>query len=247
MFPYINLFGAAIAVAPLILLLGLYFGSTLSEKAAPKYGIQPDQLYNLILIVLAAFVIGGRLSYAAQHFNAFAADPRGLISRNFGLFDPLGGAVIGALAGLIYIQRKGMAFWSVLDALTPMIAVMLVVVPLANLASGDGFGSPSSLPWAIELWGASRHPVQIYEAAAAGLILWAVWTGRLVKGKSPAGLQFLYFVAASAVARLIFEGLRGSSPLGLGNLRLYQVAAWGILAAALVGIDRLKSTSTSTE
>ncbi len=49
---------------------------------------------------------------------------------------------------------------------------MMLAVPLANLASGDAFGAPSSLPWAIELWGAARHPVQIYEAVAAGLILW---------------------------------------------------------------------------
>ena len=240
MFPYLNLFGAAIAVSPLIILLGLYIGSTLSEKAAPNYGIRADLLYNLILIVLAVFVIGGRLSYAAQHINAFSADPRSLISRNLGLFDPLGGAVIAVLAGLIYGQRKQMTLWSTLDALTPMLAVMMLAVPLANLASGDGFGAPSSLPWAIELWGATRHPVQIYEAAAAGLILWGVWSGRLVRRKSPAGMLFLHFTATSAFARLIFEGLRGGSPLGPGNLRLYQIAAWIVLAAALVLIDQVR-------
>ncbi len=107
MFPYLNLFGAAIAVSPLLILLGLYFGSTLSEKAALEArAASPDQLYNLILIGLVAFVIGGRLSYAAQHLNAFTADPRSLISRNLGLFDPFGGAVIAVLAGLIYGQRK---------------------------------------------------------------------------------------------------------------------------------------------
>lgn len=158
MFPYLNLFGAAIAVSPLLILLGLYFGSTLSEKAASKHGLRADQLYNLILIGLVAFVIGGRLSYAAQHLNAFTADPRSLISRNLGLFDPFGGAVIGVLAGLIYGQRKEMTLWPVLDALTPMIAVMMLAVPLANLASGDAFGAPSSLPWAIELWGSSPPP-----------------------------------------------------------------------------------------
>ena len=247
MFPYLNLFGAAIAVSPLLILLGLYFGSTLSEKAAPKHDLRPDVLYNLILIGLGAFVIGGRLSYAAEHLNAFTADPRSLISRNLGLFDPFGGAVIGILAGLIYGQRKEQKLWPTLDALTPMMAAMMVAFPLANLASGDAFGAPSSLPWAIELWGAARHPVQVYEAVAAGLILWGVWAGWLVMGKTQAGMLFLHFMAASALARLIFEGLRGSSPLGIFNLRVYQLAAWALLAASLVLIDRMKSDKTNPE
>ena len=57
----------------------------------------------------------------------------------------------------------------------------------------------------------------VYEAAAAGLILWLVWPSRQ-SNQSP-GLYFLQFLAYTAFARLFFEGFRGSSPITLFNLR----------------------------
>ena len=234
MFPYVNLFGAAVAVAPLVILLGIWFGASFSEKHAPKFHLDASAVYNLIFLLLFSYVIGGRLSYAAQHPSAFAEDPMALISRNFGLFDPLGGALIAVIAAAIYGQRKGLKMWPTLDALTPALAVLMLAVPLANLASGDAFGAPSQVPWAVELWGASRHPIQIYEAlAAAGILVW-LWPARLLENGRPAGSYFLKFAAASAFARMVFEGLRGASPVTFLDLRIFQLAAWGVLAAALI-------------
>ena len=234
MFPYVTVFGAALAVSPLVILLGIWFGASFSEKHAPKFNLDASAVYNLIFLLLFSYVVGGRLSYAAQHPSAFAEDPMALISRNFGLFDPLGGALIAVIAAAIYGQRKGLKLWPTLDALTPALAVLMIAIHLANLASGDAFGAPASLPWAIELWGASRHPVQIYEAlAAAGILVW-LWPARLPNKGLPAGSYFLQFTAASAFARLIFEGLHGASPVTFLDLRVFQLAAWGVLAAALV-------------
>jgi prolipoprotein diacylglyceryltransferase len=242
MFPYLNLFGAAIAVSPLVILVAIWLGAALAERTSDRHGIPSETLYNLIFIALLAFILGGRLSYAAQYPSAFIADPVSLVSRNLGLFDPVGGAAIGLVAAAIYGQRKQLALWPTLDALTPALAVLLTAIPLANLASGEAFGAPSSLPWAIELWGQSRHPVQIYEALAAGLILWWLWPGR-AKSQDPAGTNFLLFVAANAFSRLFFEGLRGSSALTVLNLRAAQLAAWVILAAALYGLLYLRRKS----
>jgi len=232
MFPYATVFGAAISVSPLVILLGIWFGASFSEKYAPKFNLDPSTVYNLIFLLLFSFLVGGRLSYAAQHPSAFAEDPMALISRNWGLFDPLGGALIGMIAAAIYGQRKGLQVWSTLDALTPALAVLMIAVHIANLASGDAFGAPTSLPWAIDLWGASRHPTQIYEAlAAAGILIW-LRPARLPENM-PSGSNFLQFTAASALARLVFEGLHGASPVTLLDLRIFQLAAWGVLAAAL--------------
>ena len=233
MFPYVNLFGAAVAVSPLVILLAVWFGASFSEKHAARFKSDQSAVYNLIFLLLFSYIIGGRISYAAQHPTAFIEDPASLISRNFGLFDPLGGALIAILAGAINGQHKRMTLWPTLDALTPAAAVMMVAIPIANFASGEAFGAPSGLPWAIDLWGTSRHPVQIYEAlAAAGILIW-MWPSRLPKGKKTPGNYFFQFVAASAFARLVFEGLRGASPVTVLDLRIPQLAAWLVLAAAL--------------
>jgi phosphatidylglycerol:prolipoprotein diacylglycerol transferase len=115
----------------------------------------------------------------------------------------------------------------------------MLAFPLANLASGSAYGAETSLPWAIELWGAMRHPVQIYEAVGAGLILWYLWPARQPEATTP-GLLFIQFVGLSALARLFFEAFRGGSLVAFGGLRAAQVAAWLVLAAALWGYAKLR-------
>jgi len=237
MMPFLNIFGAAIAFPPLLVIIGIWLGSSLAEKHAFRFKVDASNLFNLILISLAAFVAGGRLGYAALNPSAFAEDPLSLISRNFGLFDPLSGVAVGLVAALIYGQRKKLTLWPVLDALTPALAVFMLAVPLANLASGDAFGAPTRLPWGIDLWGEVRHPVQVYEALTAAIILWVLWPAKARRDAVP-GTYFLQFAALSALARLFFEGLRGSSPVIFFDLRVYQLAAWAVLAAALWAYQR---------
>jgi phosphatidylglycerol:prolipoprotein diacylglycerol transferase len=244
MMPFLNLFGVAIAFPPLIVLVGIWLGSSLAEKHADRFKVPASELFNLIFIGLAAFVLGGRLGYAAQHPAAFVDAPLNLLSRNFGLFDPFSGAALGVIAAVVYGQRKNLKLWPTLDALTPAIAVFMLAVPLANLASGSAFGAPTNLPWGISLWGETRQPVQIYEALAAGMILVLLWPAKAKKNARP-GNYFLQFVAASALARLFFEGLRGSSPVTVLNLRVYQLVAWVVLAAALWGLARLSAPQKS--
>jgi phosphatidylglycerol:prolipoprotein diacylglycerol transferase len=232
MLPFLNIFGVAIAFPPLLLIIGMWLGASLAEKYASRHKLSGEVVFNLIFTGLVAYIVGGRLSYAGQHPSAFSGNLLNLISRNTGLFDPLGGAFFAVIAVLVFGQRKNLKFWPALDALTPALAVTMLALPLSNLASGEAYGAPSSLPWAIELWGASRHPVQVYEALGAGLILWAVWPSR--SSDTFPGAQFLQFTAYSALARLFFEGFRGNSLVVTTlNLRAPQLIAWILLTAAL--------------
>ena len=113
---------------------------------------------------------------------------------------------------------------------------MAIFLALAHLASGAAFGAETSLPWALELWGAKRHPSQIYEALAAALILLVCWPGRKTWRQNPAGIYFLSFVALSAAARLFLEAFRGDSLTWLWGLRTNQIIAWLVLALSLWGI-----------
>lgn len=119
MLPYLSFFGLALPVPALTLLAGIWFGSSLAEKHAPKHKVNPEHLYNLVFAALIAGVIGARLAYVVRFPAAFLDNPRSLISLNFGLFDPLGGAVVGILAAAAFGQRKGLKLWPTLDALTP--------------------------------------------------------------------------------------------------------------------------------
>ncbi len=245
MLPILQIGPLALRTSGLLLLIGAYLGLSLAERRLPKGGPNSDQLYNLVFLSLVSGVAAARLSFAIQNFSIFRAAPLNLFSLDAGLLDPFAGFAAALIAALVYGQRKKLALWPTLEAFTPLLAVMAVFVGLAHLASGAAFGAPTSLPWGIELWGASRHPTQIYETAAAALILGWLWP-RLGKS-APPGRLFLLFVTASAGARLVLEAWRGDSSLLPGGLRLAQVIAWGVMAAGLWGLGRLKNQTAHNQ
>lgn len=238
MLPIFQIGSLALPVPALIILAALWVGLSFTERFSPRHKIKPDDLYNLTLTMLLLGLVGARLSYAAQHPSAFQGNLSSLMSRNLGLFDPIGGAALALFGGVIFGQRKKLHFWPTLDALTPFLATLGMAIPLANLASGNGFGSPTSLPWGIDLWNASRHPSQIYEFIGAAIIFWRVWPTRQPK-KSIASENFISFVAYSAGARLLLEAFRGDSIVFFGGLRAAQMGSLLVLANALWGYSQL--------
>lgn len=243
MLPVLQVGPLAIQTPGLILLIGIWIGSSLAERFAPRRGISAAALYNLIFIALAAGLLGGRIAYAFRFPEAFAQSPISLLSLNPGLFSLEDGILIGLLSAWVYSHRKGMKLWETLDALTPALAVMMVAVGLAHLASGAAFGQETSLPWGIELWGRTRHPSQVYETLAALLILALLWPDRKpVQGWQP-GKYFLVFLCLSAFARLFLEAFRGDSALLPGGFRTAQMVSWWILGAGLIALSRLTKSA----
>jgi prolipoprotein diacylglyceryltransferase len=196
---------------------------------------------------LIAGIIGARLSYAITYPSAFAANPLSLLSINPGLFDPLAGVFIGICAAAIYIYRKQLPFWSTLDALTPFFAVLAVAQGIAHFAAGSAFGTPTDLPWGINLWGATRHPTQIYEILLAAIILLAVYLIDKSQLGQTSGFTFLSFIALSSAARLFSEAFRGDSTLIGNGFRSAQIISWLVLATCLALLGRRVQLARSTE
>lgn len=247
MLPVLQVGPLAIQLSGLLLLVGLWLGLSLTERYAPQRGVSPNNLYNLVFIVLVAGVIGARLGYVFRYPDVFLDSPLSILSPNPGLFDVWIGLVTGGIAALIYGQRKNMPLWPALDALTPLLGVMSIAMALAHLSSGVAFGAPTTLPWGIELWGARRHPTQIYHLLSAGLILAILWPGRPLLNDKPPGWYFLTFVAASAGARILIEAFRGDSLLLPGGIRTAQVIAWLVLAASLWGLTHIHQSKPEGE
>lgn len=238
MLPILHIGPLAIQFSGLIILAGLWLGLTLAERHSHSHQIQANQLYNLAVGSLISAVLGARLSYALRYMEAFIANPVSLISLNPGLLDPWGAFAGGLLFLLVFGQRKKMPFWNTADALTPTLAVFAVAYHLSNLASGASFGSPTTLPWGIGLWGTNRHPVQAYEALAACGIAFLLWPGRTRLSVKLPGDYFLSWVALSAASKLYFEAYHGDSTLLAGGVRMAQVAAWVILAVSLYALHK---------
>lgn len=220
----------------ILVVAAIWVGLYLAEKRSERHGISKDALNNIVFYPLIGFVLGGRFLYAFENLSFFLQDPASWRSLNLDLFDPFGGLAVAIIVALMYGQRKKLPFWSTLDALTPFFAVLALGFGLAHLASGNSFGKETALPWGMELWGAIRHPSQVYEILASILILCLLW---FQKADSPPGRGFLSFVALTSAARLFLEAFRGDSTLILGGLRAAQVIAWMVLALSIFLLERL--------
>ena len=221
----------------ILLLAALWIGLALAERQAQKHGISQDILSSLVYYALFGYILGGRLFYTLSNCSAFLQSPLSVFSLNLDLFDPVASLVVAVMVGVIYGSRQKFPLWPTLDVLTPLFATIAIGLALSHLAAGTAFGSPTSLPWGMELWNARRHPTQLYELGAALIILGIIW---FRKSDSPAGSSFLWFAALTAAARLFLEAFRGDSTLIIGGLRLAQVVAWIVLAAALFLTDWIR-------
>ncbi len=245
MFPNLQLGPLNLQTPPLALLLAFWLGLNLAERFAPRRNISPDSLYNLVFAALVSGILGARLGFIALNPAAFT-HLWDTLSLNPGLLDPWSGLGATLIAALIYAQRKKMALWPTLDALTPLFAMLTLGMGVSHLASGQAFGMETDLPWGITLWGATRHPTQIYEilAALATLILLAP----KITPPTHSGVLFARFAALTAGWQLFILGFRGDSTLLPGGLRAEQVLAWLALAASLVLLDYLhKKAPTQVE
>ncbi len=246
MLPVLHIGSLAIQTPGLILLAGLWLGMWLAEKKYPRFAVQPAVVNNLVFAGLVSMAVGGRIAFIAENLSSFIKSPASLISLNPALLDVPAGVMLGLGVSGWYGMRRRVQFWSLLDALTPVLAVMMIALGLANLASGNAYGEPAQLPWSIFLWGAWRHPVQVYESLGATLILLFKVVLPSVSGRPrndpliPAGVFFLEFVAWSAAVQLFLGAFRGDGSLIAGQIRVVQIGAWFVLAACLLLLRRRK-------
>lgn len=242
MLPIVQIGPVSLPVAPLVLLIGFWIALNLSESHASRYHIDPNQIYQMILLALLVGIIGARLAYAARSPNAFIASPLSLLALQPQMLDPSGGLLAAGISAFFYAQRKKMPIWPTLDTLTTLFAVLAIAFGLSHFASGDAFGAPAQMPWSVSLWGENRHPSQVYEIMAALIILVIVWPGtrfsNWIADQLDSGGRFWVFVTLISTARLFLEAFRGDSILLLHSIRAAQVIAWFVLAFSLWQIQK---------
>jgi phosphatidylglycerol---prolipoprotein diacylglyceryl transferase len=231
MLPILQIGPLALQTPGLVLLVGVWLALVVADRSSRQNHFPPNTLENLVLTGLLAFLVGGRAGYVIQYFSIFFDNPLSIISLTPTMFHLEAGLAAGLIAAFIFGQRKSLRLWSTLDALTPAFGVFFVALHLANFASGDAYGSPATLPWAIQLWGDFRHPTQIYEMIAALFIVIVLLIQKDYSRKP--GTDFWAFVAATAFARLFFDFFRGDASTILWNIHQAQIIAWMILAIAL--------------
>ncbi|MDP2776674.1 MAG: prolipoprotein diacylglyceryl transferase [Anaerolineales bacterium] len=243
MFPFLRLGPFILPMASLALLAGLWLGLPLIEREAARLKINVSMLSNIIFYSLLAGLVGARLGYALEFPNVYLAKPLSLLALTPTTLSPSMGLAVGLITFVIFIQRKGLPFRPTLDALAPGLALFMVFVGFAHILSGDAFGAPTNVPWAIRLWNEYRHPSQFYETFIALTILLVI-RERFPKPEG-AGLNFLLMVALSSASRVFLESFRGDSVFWPAGFRGDQVIALVILAISLYWMRKWMNTHST--
>ena len=231
MFPFLRLGPFILPMASLTLLAGLWLGLPLIEREAARLKLNVSTLSNAIFYSLLAGLIGARLGYALEFPNVYLAKPLSLLSLSPTTLSPSAGLVVGLIVFAIFVQRKWMPIRPTLDAIAPGLALFMVFVAIAHIFSGDAYGAPTNVPWAIRLWNEYRHPSQFYETFIA-LTIFLVMRERFPEPEG-AGLNFLLMIALSSASRVFLESFRGDSMFLPGGFREAQVIALIFMAISL--------------
>jgi len=234
--------------------LGVLLALLLALRTGPKAGVDPNQLWNLCIVALFSAVVGSRLLLVALNFSALRLHPRwllGLAMIHHPLLAGVGGAFAVVAAGL-YRRWQQMPLWATADAVAAPLALGLGMEQVGALLAGSGYGTPSTLPWAVTyfhpvttLWsgtplGVAVHPVQAYAAVAffaLCLMLW-LWLPRQARPGDVAGLALAGFGVALFVTEF-WRDAEGRGSLLDGALDGPQAAAvMLVLAGAAILWER---------
>lgn len=250
MLPVIHLGPAAIQSFVLALLVALWVGSFVSERACQRRGIDGNAVWNVVGIGVVVTIVSARIVFALQNWGVYANDVAQILSPTPSALSLDYGALCGIIAAYAYIQRRKIPFARFADALAPGALIAIALIAFGQFLSGDAFGTPTDLPWDVSFWGDLVHPVQLYDAFAALLGLIIVWRIRASRD----GLIARVAIAWYSAARLFIDAFRGDAALIGNGYRLSQVLALIILISALWFIgqkgeayDKASETQTNRE
>lgn len=207
---------------------------------------QADFLFALIIGVMA----GGRLGhFLLYHPRDLLADPLSLLRVWEGGMASHGGFAGVAVAAWWFGRSTRVSMLHLGDLLASVAAPGLLFGRLANFINGELWGRVSDVPWAVIFPLSApgtpvsliepRHPSQLYEAFAEGLLLtaymqWRFWTR--AKDAADHGRLCGEFLIGYAVARIACEFFREPDEgvtllFGLNRGAVYSVS---LIAAGVV-------------
>ncbi len=231
MLPSISLGPLVIPSNGLVIIVGLWIVLTVVERSARKLELDPEKTYSLAAVALASGFIGARLVFVVLHWNAFKVNLIGVLWPLTSGYDMWGGLLLAVAAGFFYGRAKQLPAAATLDALAPGFVTALIAVSLSDLLAGPGYGLETTLPWAFDIYGINRHPVQIYEilVAAAALITWRIAFPR----RAFQGQLFLLTLAVYSGGRLFVDAFRANAWLTDSGIHVIQVISLAILLASI--------------
>ncbi len=204
----------------LLVAIGVLLGLLLCVRNARRLGIDPEDTWNLGIVVTLAGILGAKVLLIVNDWGRYASNPGEIFSvntlRSGGVFS--GGLVAALVAGAWYMARHKMPPLRTCDAFAPGLAIGHAIGRLGCFAAGCCWGKPTHHFWGVVFknqlagdWagtplGVPLEPTQLIESVVELLNFFLLsW---LITRKHADGQVFGTYLILYGIARFFIEFLR---------------------------------------
>ena len=246
--PYsFTVFGFEIYFYGVIIAAAFILAALFCARKAAEFGLTSDDLFDLVIWLIPACIIGARLYYVLFKLDYFIANPSKIFSVRDGGLAIYGGIIAGVITGIIWSRMKKIPVFAVGDLAAFGLLIGQAVGRWGNFINREAFGAETDVFCRMGLTMPGQetlyvHPTFLYESLwnLAGLIILCVLS-KLGKRKYD-GQFFWSYILWYGLGRAWIEGLRTDSLyIGSTDIRVSQLlAAVSALAALIVLIVNAK-------
>jgi phosphatidylglycerol:prolipoprotein diacylglycerol transferase len=237
-----------------LIMIGVLVGAWVAEKELVRRGGNSDHIWDGLIWVLPAAIIGARVWYVLNDIvgggRSYIDQPGRIFRITEGGLHIFGAIVFGVVAAYLYGKRHKVDLLLMLDSAAPALLIGQALARPANFINQELYGPPTSLPWGIPIDEAHRlspwkdlnlyplettrfHPTFAYEMIwnliAAGIILWLV---RKYAEKVKPGTAFACWLLLAGIGRVFIETFRPDQPLIPGTALSYSRLIAGLMTVA---------------
>lgn len=219
---------------------GFWLGAWTAARRAPRVGVSPETVWDLLWVLIVGAIVGARALYVATYWDRdFRNQPWSEIFMvHHGGLVFHGGFLVATAAGFGWCAWRRWPAWALADILAPSLALGQALGRLGCFLNGCCYGRQCDLPWALrypgdhETRGVPVHPTQAYEA----LLCLALSAGLAAgfRRRQFEGQIFAAYLVGYALLRGGVEFLRGDYPPGTLYFGVITPAHW-VSLGLLVG------------
>ncbi|QDT38441.1 prolipoprotein diacylglyceryl transferase [Stratiformator vulcanicus] len=240
----------------LMVFLGFVTGTVLAARRARSVGIDPELIWDLVIVVFAAGIGGARLFFLIQYWPTVMADKTSIgemvfaaINLSDGGLVLYGGVLMVLVAGTIFAFKRKVEPLLLADIVFPSFFIGLAFGRMGCLLNGCCFGDRCELPWGIQFPEGSvpygillmrgfidpaaeatfaLHPTQIYSSLNAAIL--AAVSISLFRLRPPAGSVSAFALMSYPMTRFLLELVRGDEMGQLGTgFTISQFVSFGVV------------------
>ncbi len=245
----------------IMMMLGFLVAGWIYARELRRRGLDPSIAWDTVVLAVLGGLAGSKIYYAIASGHISALFSRaGLVW--------YGGLAGGTAAVCVYMWLRKLPVPTLLDAVSPSLAVGYLLGRVGCFLVNDDYGLPSRLPWAMafpkgappstaanlrEQFHAlvpagtppdqvmTVHPTQLYEIVLTFGVFWLLWRWR--EHRHAAGWLFGAYLVLSSIERIIAEIFRAKDDRILGALTVAQLLSLGLIAVGAAVLWRRASAS----